>query len=145
MTTILHALGLASYSQDNLCLVHPETLAKINEPGGTGGPSDRSRPPPRKVRGDTFVVKTNIHYPTDANLLAGRSAEDSAPGGAQLASLGESGRLASGSPSPPTCLLAWSGPSTRPASRRKAIWQGGGGSAYRPLLKLTHKVLARAA
>jgi hypothetical protein len=22
------------------------------------------------VRGDTFVVKTNIHYPTDANLLA---------------------------------------------------------------------------
>ena len=109
--------------RDNLCLVHPETLAKINEAGGTGGPSTRPIAA-EKVRGDTFVVKTNIHYPTDANLLAD-GLRKILHLGAQLASL-RSGRLASGSPSPPTCqALVWA--INKACKSRRAIWQGGGG------------------
>jgi hypothetical protein len=55
--------------RDNVCLIQPETLLKINElVVRTGHQLEPTAP--AKVRGDTFVVKTNIHYPTDANLLA---------------------------------------------------------------------------
>ena len=111
--------------RDNLCLVHPETLAKINERvvrvGHRLGPTAAE-----KVRGDTFVVKTNIHYPTDANLLADGLRKILHLGGA-VGVAAESGRLASRKPISANVSSAWSGPSTRPASRRKAIWQGGGG------------------
>ena len=87
--------------RDNLCLVHPETLAKINERVVRVG--HRLEPTAaEKVRGDTFVVKTNIHYPTDANLLADGLRKILHLGGA-VGVAAESGRLASGSPSPPTC------------------------------------------
>src|SRR5258708_1216345 len=55
--------------RDNVCLVKPTTLEKINDClvrlGHRLVPEAAA-----KVRGDTFVVKTDIHYPTDANLLA---------------------------------------------------------------------------
>ena len=52
-----------------MCLIQPETLLKINDlVVRTGHQLEPTAP--AKVRGDTFVVKTNIHYPTDANLLA---------------------------------------------------------------------------
>lgn len=55
--------------RDNVCLVRPETLEKLNEIIVRLG--HRLVPDAaEKVRGDTFVVETNIHYPTDANLLA---------------------------------------------------------------------------
>ena len=82
-----------------------------------------------KVRGDTFVVKTNIHYPTDANLLADGLRKILHLGAQTLASpAGQVGwRQEAGISSQRVKQLVWAG-STRPASRRKAIWQGGGGS-----------------
>lgn len=54
--------------RDNLCLLRPETFEAINHlileeayrlvPGA-----------PKKVRADSFVVETNIHYPTESSLI----------------------------------------------------------------------------
>ena len=48
--------------RDNVCLLRPETLVKINQlvvrAGHTIVPEAIE-----SVRGDTFVVETNIHYP----------------------------------------------------------------------------------
>jgi transposase, IS5 family len=55
--------------RDNVSYLRPETLKKINEL--VVGLGHRLVPEAAaKVRGDTFVVQTNMHYPTDANLLA---------------------------------------------------------------------------
>jgi IS5 family transposase len=55
--------------RDNLCLLRPETLEHINHflvsVGHKLEPTAAAH-----VRGDAFVVDTNIHYPTEANLLA---------------------------------------------------------------------------
>jgi transposase, IS5 family len=54
--------------RDNLCLLRPETLQKINEAVVAVG--HRLVPEAiKQVRGDTFVVQTNIHYPTDSTLI----------------------------------------------------------------------------
>jgi transposase, IS5 family len=53
----------------NVCLLQPETLKQLNtlvvQAGHRFVPEAAAT-----VRGDTFVVATDIHYPTDANLLA---------------------------------------------------------------------------
>jgi hypothetical protein len=54
--------------RDNVCLLRPETLVEINRlvvsVGHTMVPEAIE-----SVRGDTFVVETNIHYPTESNLI----------------------------------------------------------------------------
>ena len=55
--------------ESNLTLLRPETIAGINraivEEGHRLEPSAAET-----VRGDSFVVETNIHYPTDSSLIA---------------------------------------------------------------------------
>jgi transposase, IS5 family len=54
--------------RDNLCLLRPETLAQINEV--IVGLGHQLVPEAIKaVRGDTFVVETNMHYPTESSLI----------------------------------------------------------------------------
>lgn len=54
--------------RDNLCLLRPETLHKINEAIVAVG--HQLLPDAiKQVRCDTFVVQTNIHYPTDSTLI----------------------------------------------------------------------------
>jgi transposase, IS5 family len=54
--------------RDNVCLARPETLERINQL--IVGEGHRLVPEAvEAVRGDTFVVKTNIHYPTESSLI----------------------------------------------------------------------------
>lgn len=54
--------------RDNLCHIRPETLAKINQLIVAAG--HQLKPEAiEAVRGDTFVVETNIHYPTESSLI----------------------------------------------------------------------------
>jgi IS5 family transposase len=54
---------------DNIRKIRPETLEKINSLVVASG--HRLEPDAaRAVRGDSFVVETNIHHPTDASVLA---------------------------------------------------------------------------
>jgi transposase, IS5 family len=54
--------------RDNVCLLRPETLKAINQAvvaaGHTLAPAAI-----KQVRGDSFVVETNIHYPTESSLI----------------------------------------------------------------------------
>jgi IS5 family transposase len=55
--------------RDNLCLLRPETLEKINH--GVVAAGHALVPEAiEAVRGDTFVVETNIHYPTESSLIS---------------------------------------------------------------------------
>ena len=54
--------------QDNICLLRPETIEKINHLIVAAG--HRLVPEAAEsVRGDTFVAETNIHYPTESSLI----------------------------------------------------------------------------
>ena len=54
--------------RDNVCLVRPETLEQTNQL--IVGEGHRLVPEAAEVvRGDTFVVETNIHYPTESSLI----------------------------------------------------------------------------
>ena len=54
--------------RDNLCLLRPETLQSINQL--VVGAGHALVPEAiESVRGDTFVVETNVHYPTESNLI----------------------------------------------------------------------------
>lgn len=54
--------------RDNIDFLRPETLKKINEL--VVGEGHKLVPEASKtVRGDSFVVETNIHYPTDSGLI----------------------------------------------------------------------------
>lgn len=54
--------------RDNVCLVRPETLEQINQL--IVGEGHQLQPEAvESVRGDTFVVETNIHYPTESSLI----------------------------------------------------------------------------
>ena len=54
--------------EDNLIKIRPETLAKLNELIVMAG--HQLEPKAIEiVRGDTFVVETNIHYPTESTLI----------------------------------------------------------------------------
>src|SRR4051794_25516316 len=55
--------------RDNVCLLRPETIEGINHVLVELG-HHREPKAAEHVRGDTFVVDTTIHYPTEANLLA---------------------------------------------------------------------------
>lgn len=54
--------------RDNLCLLRPETIEQINHLLVSVG-HDVEPTAAAQVRGDSFVAETNIHYPTEANLL----------------------------------------------------------------------------
>jgi len=55
--------------ESNLNLLRPETIAHINQAIIQEG--QRLAPQAAEtVRGDSFVVQTNIHYPTDSSLIA---------------------------------------------------------------------------
>jgi hypothetical protein len=55
--------------ESNLNLLHPETIEQINQAIIQEG--HRLAPQAAEtVRGDSFVVETNIHYPTDSSLIA---------------------------------------------------------------------------
>jgi hypothetical protein len=54
--------------QDNITLLRPETLKKINDLIVAAG-HKLAPQAPTAVRGDTFVVETNIHYPTESSLI----------------------------------------------------------------------------
>jgi hypothetical protein len=54
--------------RDNVCLVRPATLDRINQLVVKEG--HRLYPEAAEyVRGDTFVAETNIHYPTESSLI----------------------------------------------------------------------------
>jgi len=54
--------------RNTLCLVKPKTLAKINQlivsEGHKIAPEAK-----KKVRADSFVIETNIHYPSESSLI----------------------------------------------------------------------------
>jgi IS5 family transposase len=54
--------------RDNLCLLQPATLEKINHLLVAAG-HQLTPKAIAAVRGDTFVVETNIHYPTESTLI----------------------------------------------------------------------------
>ena len=53
----------------NLCLLQPTTLEKINHLIVAAG-HQLAPEAIKAVRGDTFVVETNIHYPTESSLIS---------------------------------------------------------------------------
>ena len=56
--------------EDNQIKLQPETLKKINALiVGSGSITGRTAVGQQYSRGDTFVVETNIHYPTDSSLI----------------------------------------------------------------------------
>lgn len=57
--------------KDNVCLLTPETLNKINEIVVKAGHKLVKKKDDEVLDGkcDSFVVETNVHYPTDINLL----------------------------------------------------------------------------
>jgi len=57
--------------EDNLRLLPPALLDKINEIVVSGGHALVKKKESEALRGrcDSFVVETNVHYPTDINLL----------------------------------------------------------------------------
>lgn len=73
-----HVMGIGDWDDETsfnwrrirntLCLLKPETLAKINQlivsEGHAIDPEAST-----KVRGDSFVVETNIHHPTESSLI----------------------------------------------------------------------------
>lgn len=53
---------------DNVCLIKPTTMEKINHL--IVGEGHRLNPDAaKKMRADSFVVETNIHYPTESSLI----------------------------------------------------------------------------
>src|SRR5258708_21806932 len=54
--------------RDNVCLLKPETLVKINQLV-VGAGYVLVPEAIESVRGDSFVVETNIHYPTESSLI----------------------------------------------------------------------------
>jgi hypothetical protein len=54
--------------RDNVCLLRPETLTKLNQLIVAAG-HELVPEALAAVRGDTFVVETNIHYPTESSLI----------------------------------------------------------------------------
>ena len=57
--------------KDNVCLLTPELLDKINQAVVTSGHALVKKKENEVLRGrcDSFVVETNVHYPTDINIL----------------------------------------------------------------------------
>jgi len=54
--------------RDNVCLLRPETLVKLNRLLVAAG-HELVPEAIEAVRGDSFVVETNVHYPTESSLI----------------------------------------------------------------------------
>ena len=56
---------------DNVCLLRPELLAEVGQLVVESGHTVARKKPGEPLRGrcDSFVVETDVHYPTDVNLL----------------------------------------------------------------------------
>jgi hypothetical protein len=54
--------------RDNICKVRPETLGRINELIVSAG-HELEPNAAERVRGDSFVAQTNIHWPTESSLI----------------------------------------------------------------------------
>jgi transposase, IS5 family len=54
--------------RDNVCLLRPTTVEKINHLVVAAG-HQLAPEAIKAVRGDTFVVETNVHYPTESSLI----------------------------------------------------------------------------
>ena len=54
--------------RDNICRLRAATLVKINE-AVVGAGHELAPEAVKSVRGDSFVVETNIHYPTESSLI----------------------------------------------------------------------------
>lgn len=54
--------------RDTICLIKPETISKINQAIVSGG-HDTAPDASATVRADSFVIETNIHYPTESSLI----------------------------------------------------------------------------
>ena len=54
--------------RDTLCQLHPKTLEAINHAIVSAG-HELDPDAATSVRGDSFVVETNIHYPTESGLI----------------------------------------------------------------------------
>ena len=52
--------------RDNVCLLRPETVVKLNQLIVAAG-HELVPEAIQAVRGDSFVVETNVHYPTESN------------------------------------------------------------------------------
>jgi IS5 family transposase len=76
--TLRHIMGIGDWEadidfsgrriRDNLCLLKPETLQAISH--AIVAEAYRLHPQAaQKVRADSFVVETNIHYPTESSLI----------------------------------------------------------------------------
>lgn len=73
-----HVMGIGDWDDETsfnwrrirntLCLLKPETIAKINQLVVAEGHS-LSPEASKKVRADSFVVETNIHYPSESSLI----------------------------------------------------------------------------
>ena len=77
--TLRHIMGIGDWQadevdfdwrriEDNLTKLRPETLRKINELIVKAGHALKPKAI-ESVRGDSFVVETNIHYPTESTLI----------------------------------------------------------------------------
>jgi hypothetical protein len=72
-----HIMGLGDWDEesfhfrrihDNICLVRPETVAAIDHL--IVGEGHRLAPEAaKKIRADSFVMETNIHYPSESTLI----------------------------------------------------------------------------
>ena len=54
--------------RDNLCLLRPETIEKISHLIVAAG-HELEPEAAKKMRADSFVVETNIHYPSESTLI----------------------------------------------------------------------------
>ena len=120
MTIRSHALGLASYSgQFKPWFTQrrwPRSMSGVVRVGGHRLELDRRRE--SYACGDTFVVKTNIHYPTGREFAGRQSGGRFNTCSAVWRRCGVRS-VGVRSPSPLTCWPLVSGPSTRPTGRRK--------------------------
>ena len=126
--------------EDNLIKLRPETLKKINDLVVKAGHALEPQAI-AAVRGDTFVVETNVHYPTESTLIgdglrkllplaAELAAEHGLKGWRQHEHLLRKVRT----------LVRAIGRASRAKGRGPERLQPG----YRPLLELAEEVLARA-
>jgi hypothetical protein len=76
--TLRHIMGIGDWDEkthlswrrirDNVCLVSPETIEKVSQLVVAAG-HELEPDAIHKVRADSFVVETNIHYPTESTLI----------------------------------------------------------------------------
>ncbi len=76
--TLRSVMGIGDWDQainfswrrirDNVCLIHPATIEKINQLIVSHG-QELHGDARAEVRADSFVIETNIHFPTESSLI----------------------------------------------------------------------------